>query len=235
MLENTISLEKENKADIKFIPYNKIQPFLDTALADNYNYYIFFRFLIETGLRKGEALALQWSNVDFESNRIKISQTMDCEADSEDEIFGDTKTYHSIREIPITNRLALDLKSHRVRQNDNIYRYKDAYNSNLDLVFCRDNGSPLPKATLFNAFRSILGKAMLPTDLSIHSLRHTHAVLLLESNVEMKYIQEALGHGSMQVTSDIYTHVSRKIESEAIQKFEKHTENIFLGHKRGIK
>jgi len=226
--------EKENKAAIKFIPYDKIEPFLDAALADNYTYYIFFRFLIETGVRKGEALALQWSNVDLSSNRIRIEQSLDYEAASDDELFSDTKTYHSVREIPITNRLAMDLRSHKVRQNDNIFRLKKAYKSDLDLVFCRENGSPLPKSTLFNAFRRILEKAGLPS-LSIHTLRHTHAVLLLESNVEMKYIQEALGHGSMQITSDIYTHVSKKIETDSIERFENHTKKIILGAELGHK
>lgn len=69
--------EKENKTAIKFIPFEKIEPFLDAALLDNYTYYIFFRFLIETGVRKGEALALQWSNVDLNSNRIRIAQSLD--------------------------------------------------------------------------------------------------------------------------------------------------------------
>lgn len=226
--------EKENKAIIKFIPYEKIEAFLEAALSDNYTYYIFFRFLIETGVRKGEALALQWSNVDLTSNRIRIVQSLDYEADSEEELFSDTKTYHSVREIPITNRLAMDLRSHKVRQNDNIFRLKQAYKNELNLVFCRENGTPLPKSTLFNAFRRILKKADLPA-LSIHTLRHTHAVLLLESNVEMKYIQETLGHGSMQITSDIYTHVSKKIETDSIERFENHTKNIILGAELGHK
>ncbi|MBP3952806.1 hypothetical protein J7W16_16920 [Bacillus sp. YZJH907-2] len=50
---------------------------------------------------------------------------------------------------------------------------------------------------------------------------------MLESKAEMKYIQEALGHSSMQITSDVYAHVSKKIESDAISHFEKHTEEIF--------
>ena len=51
----------------------------------------------------------------------------------------------------------------------------------------------------------------------------------MESNFEMKYIQEASGHGSMQITSDIYTHVSKKIETDAIERFENHTKNIISG------
>ncbi|WLR52424.1 tyrosine-type recombinase/integrase [Bacillus tianshenii] len=227
--------KESNKSDIKFIPYDKIGDFLDAAMKDNYTYYLFFRFLIETGVRKGEALALQWDKVNVAENRVKIMYSIDYEAKSDDELFSDTKTYNSEREIPITSRLAMELNAHKVRQNDNIYRLKEMYKQHLNLVFCREDGSPLPKSTLFNAFKRILKKADLPP-LSIHSLRHTHAVLMLESEVDMKYIQEALGHSSMKITSDVYTHVSHKIESDAINRFEKHTDKIFslgahLGHK----
>ena len=58
---------------------------------------------------------------------------------------------------------------------------------------------------------------------------------MLESKVEMKYIQEALGHNSIQITSDVYSHVSKKIENDAIQKFEEHTKKFFRGAKMGQK
>lgn len=57
------------------------------------------------------------------------------------------------------------------------------------------------------------------------SLRHTHAVLQLKTGADMKYIQERLGHGSMQITSDIYSHISKKIERDKINRFEEHKKN----------
>ncbi|PFE05266.1 hypothetical protein COE15_05675 [Bacillus cereus] len=71
----------------------------------------------------------------------------------------------------------------------------------------------------------ILKKANLPP-LPIHSLRHTHAVLQLEAGVSMKYLQERLGHGSMQITSDVYSHISKKLDKEAMNKFEEHMRNV---------
>nr|WP_026592639.1 tyrosine-type recombinase/integrase [Bacillus sp. UNC437CL72CviS29] len=62
--------------------------------------------------------------------------------------------------------------------------------------------------------------------LPIHSLRHTHAVLQLEAGVSMKYLQERLGHGSMQITSDVYSHISKKLDKEAMNKFEEHMRNV---------
>lgn len=65
-------------------------------------------------------------------------------------------------------------------------------------------------------------KTELPS-IPIHGLRHTHAVLLLEAGAEMKYVQERLGHGSSSITSDIYAHVSKKIEKDSIEKYENYT------------
>ncbi len=61
----------------------------------------------------------------------------------------------------------------------------------------------------------------------IHSLRHTHAVLLLETGTDMKYIQERLGHGSIQITSDVYAHISKKIELDNMDKFESYMESVY--------
>nr|WP_262384927.1 tyrosine-type recombinase/integrase [Paenibacillus terrae] len=63
--------------------------------------------------------------------------------------------------------------------------------------------------------------------LPIHSLRHTHTVLQLEAGAEMKYVQERLGHGSIQITSDIFANISKKIEMNNMEKYESFTEKLF--------
>ncbi|MEK5417221.1 MULTISPECIES: tyrosine-type recombinase/integrase [Paenibacillus] len=60
----------------------------------------------------------------------------------------------------------------------------------------------------------------------IHSLRHTHAVLLLEADNDMKYVQERIGHGSITITSDVYSHISKKIEVSSIEKYKAHIRSI---------
>uniref|UniRef100_UPI001FE8640F tyrosine-type recombinase/integrase n=1 Tax=Salipaludibacillus agaradhaerens TaxID=76935 RepID=UPI001FE8640F len=93
------------------------------------------------------------------------------------------------------------------------------------MINARKNGSYIPKSTLFNAFSRILKKSDL-APLPIHSLRHTHAVLLLEAGMDLKYIQERLGHGSIQITADVYSHISKKIQKDKMKKFEDYTKNI---------
>ncbi|WP_235431587.1 site-specific integrase [Paenibacillus sp. VT-400] len=137
--------------------------------------------LIETGMRKGEAAALKWIDIDLDKHFITIDETLDFTAKNKEKLFGDTN---------------------RQWQEHNKGILGDRYHHDLDLVLCREDGNFMPKSSLFNAFSRILQRCDLPS-LPIHSLRHTCAVLLLESRANMKFVQEQLGHGSIQITSDV--------------------------------
>lgn len=220
----TIKGEKKEQ-QLMYMDSSDISLFLQEAYKYEYNYWLFFKVLIETGMRKGEAAAIQWPDVDLKNKTISINKTLHFNAKSKEKLFGDTKTYHSRRVITISNGLANALQFHKKYQNQNKVALNAIYHHNLNLVLCRNDGNFLPKSTLFNAFSRILKRAEL-SELPIHSLRHTHAVLLLESGASMKYIQERLGHGSMQITADVYAHISKKIESETLNNFEIHMNEI---------
>lgn len=219
---------QRQRNELKFIESEHIPSFLQEARKYGYIYWIFFRVLIETGMRKGEAAALQWPDVDLKNNRITITKTLDFTAKEKDDLFGDVKTIRSARTIRISNSLANDLKYHMQWQNQNKLTLNAIYHHDLNLVLCREDGSPMPKSSLFNAFSRILKKSGLPP-LPIHSLRHTCAVLLLEAGADMKFVQEQLGHGSIQITSDVYSHISKKLEERNIGKFEDHMRRVW-GH-----
>lgn len=178
-------------------------------------------------MRKGEAAALQWTDIDLKKYTISINKTLDFGAKTKSELFGDTKTFNSNRTIKISQSLVNDLKYHLSYQNQNKLGFGELYHHDLNLVLCRKDGNFIPKSSLFNAFSRTLKKVNIPS-MPIHSLRHTHAVLLMmETDADMKYIQERLGHGSMQITADVYAHISKKIESDNIKKFEDHMEKIY--------
>mgnify|MGYP001258109800 CR=1 FL=1 len=217
---------QSKKKDIQFIESKDIPAFLQEAYKYGYIYWIFFKVLIETGMRKGEAAALQWTDINLKERTININKSLDFQAKSEDELFGDTKTYNSKRIITISQSLANDLHFHKKYQNQNKLALNELYRHDLNLVLCRNDGNYMPKSSLFNAFERILKRAGLPK-LPIHSLRHTHAVLLLESGASLKYVQERLGHGSMQITADVYSHISKKMEQDSLQKFENHMESLY--------
>ncbi|MED4840257.1 site-specific integrase [Weizmannia sp. CD-2023] len=216
---------QEKKRDLKYIETDRIADFLKEAYKYDYIYWMFFNVLLETGMRKGEAAALQWSDIDLKAGTISITKTLDFQAKSKEELFGDPKTYNSKRVITISKGLINDLTFHKKYQNQNKLALNEIYHHDLNLVLCRNDGNFMPKSSLFNAFSRILKRAGIPP-LPIHSLRHTHAVILLEAGADLKYIQERLGHGSIQITSDVYSHISKKIEREKIEKFDDYYSRI---------
>lgn len=214
--------------EMQFIDSDDIPLFLNTAYKYGYIHWIFFKVLLETGLRKGEAAALQWTDVDLKERIIHIYKTLDFKEASKDpdKMFGDTKTYNSNRSIKISQSLTNDLHFHMKWQNQNKLNLNGVYKHDYNLILCREDGNYMPKSSLFNSFSRILKSAGI-SPMPIHSTRHTHAVLCLEAGMSMKEIQERLGHGSERITSDVYAHVSKKMEQAAIEKFEERTKNLF--------
>ncbi|WP_340640624.1 site-specific integrase [Bacillus atrophaeus] len=222
----TVSNKNEKKkGTLEYMLSEDIPKFLQEAYKYNYIYYIFFRTLIETGMRKGETAALQWTDINLRENYIDIKNTLDFSAKTADELFGETKTYESKRRISLGASLSVALQKHKKWQFENKQMLQDDYKHDLNLVFCRVDGNFLPKSTLFNAFNRILKRADI-NKMPIHALRHTHAVLLLESGADMKYIQERLGHKSMVVTADVYSHISKKLDQNRIKDYEKYVSSI---------
>ncbi|WP_100373112.1 site-specific integrase [Bacillus sp. FJAT-45037] len=219
----TTKSTKEGK--IQYLNSNQVPLFLQECYQYDYIYWIFFKTLVETGMRKGEAAALQWNDIDLKEAKITISKTLDFSAKNDDELFGETKTYHSARTITMGTPLAKVLHEHKKWQNQNKIVLNEVYKHDLNLVLCRKDGSHMPKSTLFNAFRRILKRCDI-SPLPIHALRHTHAVILLESGASIKYIQERLGHGSMQITADVYSHISEKLERSTIDKYDEYMSKL---------
>ncbi|MBJ3804018.1 site-specific integrase [Bacillus subtilis] len=221
----TIPKISKKKEKLAYINSDDISFFLKIARQDNYLYYIFFKTLLETGMRKGEAAALQRKDIDLKNNYIHINKSLDFQVKEGEERFGETKTYESERRIKISNSLAKELTAHMKYLNDNRIVFNEVYEHELDLVFCREDGKPLPKSTLFNALNRILKKSGL-NKMPIHGLRHTHAVLLLESGATMKFVQERLGHKNITITSDVYSHISEKLENSSVDGYEEYMNSL---------
>ncbi|MEM1503409.1 site-specific integrase [Domibacillus sp. 8LH] len=214
------------KREVKFIDSDNIPSFLKEAYQYGYVYWLFFLVLIETGLRKGEAAALQWPDINFKDQTITVSKTLDFKEKTKDKLFGDTKNYNSRRTITISKSLTRVLQDHFKNQNQNKLALGNLYHHDLNLVLCRSDGNYMPKSSLFNAFKKILARIEHP-QLPIHSLRHTHVVLQMEAGADLKYIQERLGHGGIEITADVYAHLSKKLEEQQMGRFEEYTKDLF--------
>lgn len=220
-----VQISKREVKRLKYLEPELVPLFLKEAYKRGQIYGLFFKMLFETGMRKGEAAALQWSDINWKDGTIHIQRSLDFQPEEGDELFGQTKTYHSDRIISVRPSLLSELQAHLKYQNERKLHLDDLYFHELNLILCRDDGSHLPKSTLFNAFDGCLKKIDGPK-LPIHSTRHTHAVMLLEAGADMKMVQERLGHGSMQITSDVYAHVSKKMESRSLDRFDSYMQEL---------
>ncbi|MBO1199084.1 site-specific integrase [Staphylococcus simiae] len=215
------NLKERDKA--KYLPKDKIKPFLDMVKKRDIYQYFLFRTLIETGMRIGEASALSWQDYDRKAKTISITKSYDQKRNQ----FGATKNKEN-RIIFISDTLSKELFKLKSLQNANKLANSELYNMSYDFMFCNEFGDPLPRSTTHNTMKYVTGKILgKGNELSIHKLRHTHATLLLESNVPMKVIQERLGHKSEFITSNVYSHVTEQMNHNAKDNFETYIRDIF--------
>jgi integrase len=165
---------------------------------------------LRLGLRQAEVLGLRWGDVDFEGRTLKVEQTVKRVGRAEGKtelIFSAPKTESSRRLPSMSEPLIVALKAHRARQAEERLAAGTRWQAN-DLVFCTRVGGPIDAAVLWRTFKRLLVKAELPP-IRFHDLRHSTASLLFKEGVPMKVISELLGHSSIRITADIYSHLTR--------------------------
>lgn len=184
--------------------------FFETAREDR----LFAAYFLAatTGLRCGELLGLCWDSVDLEHCTITIQRQL-LVLKSGLVLAETTKSKSSRRSIVLTDDAIRELKAYRKRQAQEKLLLGEAYQDN-GLVFCKDNGAPLDPREFTKHFQRLLEKAGLPK-VRLHDLRHTHASLLLARGVHPKVVQERLGHSSIAITLDLYSHLTPGLQKAA--------------------
>jgi integrase len=173
-----------------------------------------FMFLATTGMRRGEALGLRWSDIDFSNLTASVEQTVI--AVNHEVQFGSPKTEMGERPVDIDPGTMAALKAHRAAQNRTKLIMGPAWHEH-DLVFCRNDGNPLHPERFSRDFDKRVAKSGLPR-IRLHDLRHTWATLALRAGVHPKVVQERLGHASISITLGIYSHVAPTMQKEAAAK-----------------
>ncbi len=182
-----LSIEEEN-ALIKASKGADIEAFVLTAL--------------NTGLRRGELLALTWEDVDMKKRIINVNKSYDTKART----IGKPKTEGSIRQVPFPQSIVEVLKRHKTAQNKEKLAMGASYMQN-NLVFCRYNGQFLAQTSLDRAVKT-LGEKIGVQPLKIHDFRKTYATRLWEQEDNLKMIGSLVGHSNISTTADIYTQTS---------------------------
>ncbi len=172
---------------------------------------------VTTGLRQGELLGLKWEDVDLEAGTLKVRRTL-ATAKGGPQLTA-PKTKSSRRTVRLTQSTVNALKSHLKRQLGEIDRAGSLWREN-GLIFASETGDPLDRRNVTtHRFKPLLKRAGLP-QIRFHDLRHTCATLLLGRNVNPKIVSEMLGHATIAITLDTYSHVLPNMQSEAAKAME---------------
>jgi ATP-dependent helicase/nuclease subunit A len=204
-----------SRQDLKIITYDQYQQ----ILADNPPASVFHMPLViafNTGMRRGEVLGLTWDHINLDDQTIEITQQMIQKGSGVFDL-ETPKSAASFRTITIGSDLVNELKLQRKRQSENRLAYGPLYQNN-NFVCTYANGEPVLPGYIKYKSSKIQREMNFP--FSFHSLRHTHATMLLEAGEKPKVVQQRLGHSRISTTMDTYMHVTRKMQNDTVSLFE---------------
>jgi integrase len=170
---------------------------------------------LATGMRRGEILALRWADLDEGFAVAHVRRSLQVSGEGLD--FVEPKTRRSRRAVALPSYLRPHLERQRSSQAER--RATRPGWADLDLVVDSGDGSPLHPDTLSSGWYRFLQRSGLP-HVRFHDLRHAHATLLLLAGIHPKVVSERLGHASIGITLDIYSHVLPSMQSEAAAAFD---------------
>ncbi|MBJ7597163.1 MAG: site-specific integrase [Candidatus Nephthysia bennettiae] len=164
------------------------------------------------GLRQGEALGLQWGDIDLEARQLRVLRALQRRVDGRIEL-SEPKTRRSKRTIRMPEAVVVALREHRGRQRRDRLKAGESW-LDEDFVFTDEVGRPLDGTRVTKIFQRVLVRAGLPR-LRFHDLRHSAATLLLVQGVPARVVMETLGHSEVGITLNTYSHVVPILEEEA--------------------
>lgn len=198
--------------EMQVLTPEQCRTFLQAVSGNRYE--ALFVLAVSTGMREGELLALRWRDVDLEAGHLQVRATL--KLIDRKLVIEKTKTRHSRRRIALTSQACEALRRHRARQVEERLALGPAWDDH-DLVFPNAVGRPFDRRGLIRRnFLPTLRKASLPT-IRFHDLRHTAATLMLLKGVHPKVVSEMLGHASIAITLDLYSHVLPDMQREAVK------------------
>jgi integrase len=173
---------------------------------------------LTTGMRQGELLALQWSDVDVTLRRLQVQRTL-IRVHQGTPVVAAPKSLTSRRSIQLTPLAVTALQNHAQRLGTARQR-EGCSGRGTVWVFCDAKGIPLRASQMVRqSFQPLVAKAGLPP-IRFHDLRHSVATLLLTLDIHPKMVQELLGHSQIGVTLDIYSHTLPSLQEGAMQKLQ---------------
>lgn len=199
-----------------FLTKEELKEFLKLAQTATLSYFFPLVHLMSyTGLRQGEALALKWSDIDFENKKITVDKT--AARIKEKQTLQTPKTKNSKRVISIDPTTLSILKSWKKEQIKIYFKNGKHFESDDNFIFTNQRGDWVHIHNFIPYFKRFVSDHKLKP-ITPHGLRHTHASLLFSAGVEPKNISDRLGHSTVQITLDLYTHITEEQRTDTVEK-----------------
>lgn len=214
--------QKDKKAKVKHFNNEELKQFLtyldslDNTKYKNYYDITLYKFLLATGCRINEALALSWSDIDLDNSVVHITKTLNCELE-----LNSPKSKSGYRDIDIDQQTITMLKKYQRKQTQEGWKL-----GRTETVVFSDFIHEYPNnRTLQTRLRTHFKRAGV-NNIGFHGFRHTHASLLLNSGIPYKELQHRLGHSTLSMTMDTYSHLSKENAKKATSFYEQALKSI---------
>jgi len=207
-----VSAPRQVRRDIPAIGKEDVTKLLNAIYESSY--YLFYYTLLLTGLRRGELLALRWKDLSVDSTCIYVVHSLH-RLDDGSIVIKEPKTSRSRRPVDLPSSLVMLLRHYRVQvEAECIVTGKIL--TEHDFIFSHVDGTTFNPNTVSHTFSKIAARAGI-SQLRLHDLRHIHATLLLKAGIHPRVVQERLGHSSIAMTLDIYSHTVPGLQKMAAE------------------
>jgi integrase len=190
---------------------DELKEFLSAIRSDRL--YAAFVLLATTGMRRGEVLGLRWGDLDFDARELAVAHTITT-AGFDQIVSGPPKTARSRRHVFLDDATLAILRDHRKRQREDRLAAGPNWDKDNDLVFRNELGGSVHPDWFSTEFDRLIRRAGIKR-IRLHDLRHTYATLALKAGMHPKIVSERLGHATVGVTLDLYSHVTPSIARDA--------------------
>jgi integrase len=191
---------------------------IDVAEASGSRFASLWLVAAHSGAREGELLGLQWRDVSFEAGTISIRRTL-ASAKGGTPTYHEPKTTRSRRTVKLSATAVAALRAQRDRIAFDRATYAEGY-AEHDLVFPSQSGGPMDASGVNHRFKEALKRAELPQTFRVHDLRHAAATAMLQAGIHPKVASERLGHASVAITLDLYSHLIEGMDADAAERID---------------
>lgn len=216
-------LHKKDSTELKIISLTDFNKMIERFPVGS-SFYIPLQIAFQTGLRASEVTGLTWDDIDFNNYTLEVNKIL--VKIGPEWTFGTPKTQSSHRIINIGPSLVKILQDHKIYQDEMRIKYGHWYRES-NFICTKENGENITTESL--KYLSRVVNYELKINFNFHSLRHTHATMLIENGANMKDVQNKLGHSKLSTTMDTYAHVTPNMQRQTVDIFENAINNPTKG------